>query len=190
MTLSISGEKFGKLTAIQRATNAKRSSWVCRCECGKSVIVQTSNLTGGNSKSCGCLTPDIARGWNKTPEYTAFRNAKNRCERPADVRFSQYGGRGILFLFQNMDDFIAAIGPRPSPDHSLDRINSDGHYEAGNVRWATKKQQARNKTSNRFVEYRGKKMPLKAACELSGTPYKRAFERIVYLGWPIERALS
>lgn len=186
----LSGHRFTRLVAVSRVEGRAKTTWLCRCDCGEHVEVRRSNLISGNSKSCGCIVGKIACGWVNTPEYQAFKNAKNRCERAKDIRFLNYGGRGIKFRFKDMAEFIAAVGPRPSPDHSLDRKDLHGHYEAGNVRWATAKQQARNKTNNLMVMFRGETMPLKAACEAVGAPYKRAHARIRYQGWSVEMALS
>jgi hypothetical protein len=81
-----------------------------------------------------------------TPEYKAFAGAKNRCKNP---RHKNWHGRGIRFKFKNFQEFIGALGCRPSPAHSLDRIDNDGHYEPGNVRWADAKQQAANRRNRR-----------------------------------------
>ena len=87
----------------------------------------------------------------KTLEKTAYYNARNRCTNPKDAYYSDYGGRGIEFRFTSFKQFIDALrtpenpsGLRPSPEHTLDRKNNDGHYEAGNIRWATYYQQSRN----------------------------------------------
>lgn len=184
----LTGMRFVRLTAIKPAIGAIKSSWVCECDCGATLIVSTSNLRSGNSKSCGCLVPDIAKGWNRTPEYTAFRNAKNRCERAKDIRYPQYGGRGIQFRFADMADFIACVGPRPSSKHSLDRIDPNGHYEPGNVRWATVETQSLNKSGSILIELDGVAKPLKVWCAESGQPYKRAWERIKD-GWAPREAI-
>lgn len=189
-SIDITGQRFQQLTAVRLVPDRPRTTWLCRCDCGNEVEVRKTNLASGNSKSCGCRVPDVAAGWAGTPEYTAFRNAKNRCERKADPRYSNYGGRGIAFRFCTMTDFIAAIGPRPSPDHSLDRIDTDGHYEPGNVRWATKQEQARNKTTSIIVTAFGRTAPLIEFCQEYGQPYKRAWERIRAFGWEPERAIA
>jgi hypothetical protein len=77
-------------------------------------------------------------------EYEAFRNAKNRCRRKQNSDYSNYGGRGIKFLFKSFHEFLAEVGPKPSSKRRLDRIDNDGHYEPGNVRWATYSQSAKN----------------------------------------------
>ena len=74
-------------------------------------------------------------------EWSAYANAKQRCTNPKNPGYKHYGGRGILFLFSNFREFWEYIGPRPSEELSLDRENNDGNYEAGNVRWATQKEQ-------------------------------------------------
>jgi hypothetical protein len=93
----------------------------------------------------------------RTPEYRAFDGAKERCLNPRNKDFHRYGGRGIKFLFHSFEAFLAAVGPKPSPDHSIDRMNNEGHYAPGNVRWATRSQQASNRrprprdSSGRFI---------------------------------------
>ena len=80
-----------------------------------------------------------------TSEYDAWRGASQRCENPKNKAWLDYGGRGILFRFASFHSFIEHLGLKPSPDLSLDRINNDGHYERGNVRWTTKDVQMGNR---------------------------------------------
>lgn len=87
---------------------------------------------------------------SRTPEYRAYQAAKDRCTNPNSNR-PQYQQKGIKFLFVAFDEFYKALGPRPSKDHSLDRINNDGHYEIGNIKWSTREEQQRNKTY--YLEY-------------------------------------
>lgn len=81
----------------------------------------------------------------KNPERIAYAQAKARCTNPRHRAWKDYGGRGVEFRFRSFRQFIRLLGPRPSRRHSLDRIDNDGHYEPGNVRWATPRQQARNR---------------------------------------------
>ena len=81
----------------------------------------------------------------RTPEQSAYKDAKARCSNPNNPRWKDYGGRGIKFLFNNFEQFLAELGRRPSTKHSLDRKNNDGNYEPGNVRWSTAKEQASNR---------------------------------------------
>jgi len=98
----------------------------------------------GNNRG---LRHGFARVGKEAPAYWAYLAAKRRCTNPNDQAYSNYGGRGIKFLFASLEEFISDIGPRPSPQHSIDRTNNNGHYEPGNVRWATRGQQERNKRS-------------------------------------------
>jgi len=87
-------------------------------------------------------------GMTKRPEYLAWMNAKSRCNNPKNKAWSYYGGRGISMCEEWVDDFLSFyehVGPKPSPEHSLDRIDNDGNYEPGNLRWATKKEQSANR---------------------------------------------
>lgn len=79
---------------------------------------------------------------SRTPEYQAYLSAKKRC---LNLEDKHYGGRGIEFRFKSFAEFFAELGPRPSPQHSLDRKNNDGNYEPGNCRWATKSEQMKNR---------------------------------------------
>lgn len=81
---------------------------------------------------------------SKTPEYRAYIDAKHRCTNPNSQRWYTHGGRGIKFLFNNFGEFFEAVGPRPD-GLTLDRIDNDGHYESGNLRWATPSQQVSNR---------------------------------------------
>ena len=89
------------------------------------------------------------KGVTRTPEYQALKGARRRCNNQNDRSYKYYGGRGIEVRFRSFDEFLAEIGPRPSPEHTLDRIDNDGHYETGNVRWATRKEQRINQRPRR-----------------------------------------
>lgn len=84
-------------------------------------------------------------GMSRTPEYQIYQMAKDRCTNPNSQRWESHGGRGIKFLFNSFAEFIAEVGPRPTPAHSLDRENNNGNYTPGNVRWATRSEQQKNK---------------------------------------------
>ena len=150
------GQRFNKLVVIGYVGkgNFGQSRWLCQCDCGKTKEIFSHHLKSHNVKSCGCLAigeprrlASTTHGMIQNPEYVSYHAAKKRCLNKNSSLYPDYGGRGIEFRFQNFEEFFAEVGPRPEPkfEYSLDRIDNDGHYERGNVRWATKKQQARNR---------------------------------------------
>lgn len=105
----------------------------------------------------------------RSPEYNAYIAAKQRCSNPKTEGYELYGGRGVQFLFESFTQFYAELGARPSTKHSLDRYpDLNGHYEAGNVRWATIAQQQRNKRTNRRITYNGNTLTLADWAERTG----------------------
>lgn len=160
-TIDMTGQKFGRLTVAAAAASSDtgRAMWSCLCDCGRTVIVKGKELRNGNNVSCGCWKRerlgDYARthGMRGTPEYRSWKHAKERCFNPANKKYDDYGGRGIIMCMewaQSFEAFYAHIGPRP-PGTSLDRFpNNDGNYEPDNVRWATSSQQAYNRRPKRW----------------------------------------
>lgn len=125
-------------------------------------------------------------------EYRAWQNMRTRTNNPRFKDWMLYGGRGIKCCqrWGSFENFFADLGPKPTPAHSLDRIDSDGHYEPGNCRWATPKQQARNwKSRNRLLTFHGETLPLSAWAERLGCRRELIRDRLA-MGWTVERALS
>ena len=150
------GQVFNKLTIREYLGKNGRgqSRWRCQCECGQYHDALAHHLKKGEVKSCGCAnTPEarslshIRHGMSYTPEWTSFHAAKKRCNPKFAEKHPDYAGRGIEFRFASFEEFFAEVGPRPEPKfaYSLERLDNDGHYEKGNLCWATKKQQARNR---------------------------------------------
>jgi hypothetical protein len=130
-------------------------------------------------------------GQRPSPEWNAWQGMKGRCYCPNTTQFSRYGGRGITVCDRWRDDFgafLADMGPKPTPAHELDRIDSDGNYEPNNCRWATRTQQSRNTARNRFIEFLGERLCVAEWAERLGVPYERLLGRLER-GWPIEQAL-
>lgn len=105
---------------------------------------------------------------SQAPECIAYQRAKDRCTRRNAPQFPRYGGRGIEFRFKSFTEFLAHIGKRPSPRHQLNRINNDGHYEIGNVEWATPLAQMRNFSRNHPLTVDGVTRCISEWAEISG----------------------
>jgi hypothetical protein len=165
--VELTGKIFGRLTVLSRGPYLYKirnnSCWNCRCECGNEKVVSSSSLMRGLTLSCGCLHIERARiantkhgesaRGNLSPEYNTFQHAQGRCNDKNHISYKNYGGRGIEFRLKSVDDIISSIGRRPSPDHSIDRIDNDGHYEIGNIRWATRSEQMKNRRyTEKFVK--------------------------------------
>jgi hypothetical protein len=146
--LNLLGQRFNAWEVLYRAQSKRgQVCWHCRCVCGVERDIEGRYLRCGNSKSCGC-TRGLAitkHGLSQTYFHTAFYNAKYRCTNPTYPKFEHYGGRGIQFRFESLEQFAAELGPRPTPQHSVDRTDTNGHYEPGNVRWSTKSDQVKNR---------------------------------------------
>lgn len=167
-----SGKRFGRLVIVRELRRYRQAGEpqffrrvLAKCDCGRRVKVLLVNLKRGGTKSCGCLRVEIGKangaasrrhghsrfGTTKrcSAEYNAYSHAKTRCRCKTHSDYPDYGGRGIEFRFERFEDWFAELGVRPSPVHSVDRIEVDSHYEVGNVRWATSEMQANNRRKRR-----------------------------------------
>jgi hypothetical protein len=150
------GSKYNRLTIIKELEfeNRPPRKFVCVCDCGTEREISLRNLKNGHTKSCGCHRNEVAsklnlkHGLRSSLEYESYSGAKSRCTNKSNPKYKNYGSRGIKFLIPSITDLIKAIGRKPSPQHSLDRIDNNGNYEVGNIRWATPKEQQRNRRNN------------------------------------------
>ena len=158
------GMTFGRLTVTSKAESNKHGAamWNCVCSCGREHVAMGSLLRRGEVKSCGCLksntpAPNRTHNMSGTPLYRVWATMRNRCGNPKVKGYEVYGGRGIKVCdrWASFENFLADMGPRPSDDHSIDRINVDGDYEPGNCRWATLGEQMSNKRNSKFLSANG-----------------------------------
>jgi hypothetical protein len=155
------GRKFGKLTVIREAESKlyKDGGWLCKCDCGKEIIASETNLFSGEAIGCGCQTLRFGKRLIEIPEYKIWQSMLQRCYNSKQEGYKHYGARGISVCDQWRDsfyDFYAYMGSRPTPKHSLDRIDVNGNYEPSNCRWATQKEQHENRREikhYKFPEY-------------------------------------
>lgn len=184
------GQRFGKLVVIAKMGKNKRQRclWKCRCDCGGTIILDTGSLTTGNTQSCGCLRP-ARHGMSKTRIYITWCSMMSRCYNPRTSSYKNYGGRGIEVCerWHNFVNFYADMGDRPSPQHSLERIDNDGDYEPSNCKWATKEEQNNNTRNNHLITFNGETKTItrwSREVGISNEAMRRRLEK-----WSLERAL-
>lgn len=178
-------------------------SRLVRVQCGCSEqtvrVVRETSLLSGHSKSCGCLQREAAVEVLSThrlsglPEYKVWQSMKGRCLNPNNPQYPDYGGRGIRVCSRwaskrGFANFYADIGPRPSPQHSVDRRNNDGPYAPSNCRWATMEEQQNNKRNCRRLTFQGRTQTLTQWSRETKLGVGTLRVRL-RLGWPIVRVL-
>jgi hypothetical protein len=117
---------------------------------------------------------------------------RRRCTYQDDISWHRYGGRGVVICerWKQFENFLADMGKKPSPTHSLDRIDPHGNYEPANCKWATRTEQARNRRNNTLVTINGETAPLATFVERFGQDYSRIYQRLNKLGWSVEKAFG
>lgn len=171
--LDLTGQRFGRLVAIERAESDKSGNiyWRCRCDCGKTKRIAGYSLRKGLSKSCGCLQREIARenakknienrsmythGLSSHELYSRWHGMIERCCNPRHVAYKNYGGRGIKVCDEWKNSFLDfynwAMENGYKKELSIDRIDNNGNYEPNNCRWATRKEQQANRRNSGMAD--------------------------------------
>lgn len=196
------GERYGRLTVIERVPSSSGTRLTCNCDCGKTVVVSSGSVRSGRTSSCGCyhieaartsrLKHGFARRDSTAAEFNIWTSMIDRCTNMRNGAYDSYGGRGIRICNEwlcSFETFLADVGRRPSPKHSLDRKDNSSHYMPGNVRWATRSQQARNRRNTVMVTIGDQAKCLPDWVDEFNTSYE-AVRRRLRRGWDPYDALS
>ena len=179
--IDLTGQVYGRLTVIKRVddyispSGSRKVQWLCKCKCGKEVIVTGNNLRKGNSKSCGCYNRELLPKINSTHNasntrlYHIWICMKDRCYNPKNKKYKDYGGRGIIICDEWINDFEAFanwaydngyIENVSRGECTIDRIDVNGNYCQQNCRWVNQKVQTNNKRNNHYITYNGERHTL------------------------------
>lgn len=199
----LTGQQFHRLTVISRAPNFpggnRTARWHCICACGQETISSATELRNGRAKSCGCYSRAILKdsghkhGGHRDKLYKVWTAIKQRCLNPDDSAYHNYGARGIAIADEWRNDYAAFaeyMGERPSDQHTVERIDNNRGYEPGNVCWATRSEQLRNKRTNLMITHNGKTMCLAQWADETGINYATLRYRIFVAHYPLDRAMS
>ncbi len=206
--IDLSEQRFSRLTAIKEAGRTRRGQvlWLCRCDCGATVIVESGKLRKNTTKSCGCLKREIASqsmrklrtamsldNHSKSPLYRIWVEMQRRCYDEKSQSFKNYGGRGIEVCNEWQQSFSSfqawSLANGYSRELTIDRKDNDGDYCPENCRWVSRKVQANNNRRNRNISYNGVTKTIAQWAEQTGMQWHTLYNRIDR-GWPIERALT
>jgi len=193
MSKKLEGIKFGKLTVLNRTRgNNGNVAWVCKCDCGNTTIVYTSDLTTGHTKSCGCShNGHPTHNMTYTPIYKIWKHMKSRCYNPHNNRYEFYGAKGITVCnkWLHFEGFYEDMGSTYSKGLSIDRINVNGNYEPSNCKWSTDLEQANNKTNSIMLTFNNETNSLQNLCR----KYKLPSNTIKYrlkAGYTVQQAFK
>lgn len=201
--VDLTGLRYGRLTVVTLdGVGDHGAVWVAHCDCGKRTTQRGDGLRSGRVVSCGCYVREntsrllrarnLTHGLRRAPEYIVWHSMLRRCLKPrtgAEAR--NYKDRGITVCkrWLRLENFLADMGQRPSAKHTLERINNSKGYSPANCRWATRKDQGRNRRSNRLLTWRGETLPCVVWAERLGLNPATLAVRL-HSGWSTARALS
>lgn len=196
-TIDLIGQRFGRLVVVKYVEKYK---YLCQCDCGNIKSIYRYSFENGDTKSCGCLAKEMLiersithghkKGSKPSKIYKSWESMIRRCTNPSDNNYHRYGNRGITVCerwLNSFENFLEDMGEIPS-GCQIDRINNNKGYCKSNCRWATRKQQARNRHSNNLKTYNGKTQCIAAWAEETGIHRGTIMKRLK-LGWSMKDAL-
>lgn len=198
----LTGQRFGRLTVVERRGSNKRGDalWLCVCDCGRDAVVTSVHLRGGGTKSCGCIQRERVSaslqvyGEHREKLYNVWYEMLRRCHNEKSRDYKNYGAKGITVCeewrtcFKAFYDWAIAHGFQEGL--TIDRIKNEENYCPENCRWATMKEQQNNRSNNHLVTFNGKTQTLSQWSDELGIPYHTLSNRINAHGWSVERAFS
>lgn len=202
--VDLKGQVFVRLKVLRFSHRNRHGQayWACRCECGTELSVSGQDLKSGHTKSCGCLKREAAaengrrhsttHGACGHPLFVIWAGMMARCGNPKHEAYRNYGGRGIRVCKRWHDPwkFFADMGDRPSRYHWVERVNNNKGYSPTNCRWASRRDQMRNRRANRLITFQGQTKPLCQWAEETGINEGAIRDRIDNLKWSVEKALT
>jgi len=206
-----SGKQFGRWTVLKfshRASDGHTQYWLAKCSCGTQKPVKIQSMKKGTSKSCGCYAiesvrrrkPRLTHGLSRTSFESRYYCLRRRCTNKKDKSYKRYGGRGIKCewktfeefkndMYESYTEYTKKYASTKRKDVQIDRIDNDGNYCKENCRWATAKEQARNRRSNKYFTVKNQTMLVQDWAEQIGIHRATIYKRFK-LGWSIEKALT
>lgn len=194
----LTGQRFARLTVIKRQGTDRHGKllWLCECDCGNKIITAGASLKKGFTKSCGCLRDEKATSHGKsyTRLYREWIGIKKRCYNINSKNYYLYGAEGKAVCDEWLNDFNAfydwSMNNGYADDLTIERKDGTKGYSPDNCCWATPKEQANNRRTNRLITRNGKTQTMKQWAEEIGLPYYIVSSRINKLHWEVEKALT
>ena len=203
------GKKFGRLKVVSfDGIKYRYAYWKCKCECGNTTSVRGSHLIEGTTTSCGCYKKELSSKMIKelctthdlssSRLYAVYKSIKSRCYSKNQIRYKDYGGRGIKMCDEWKNDFKAFYDwayengydeKAKLMECTIDRIDNDGNYEPSNCRWVSMKEQSLNKRTNHRVEYNGKSYTVKEISQIKNCSYGAIMWRLNN-GWSVKDTIE
>jgi hypothetical protein len=199
------GQRSGRLVFLEniprQSSDPRKSGYKphvrCLCDCGTECVVSRWLFVHGQTLSCGCLRSERSRekntthGRTRTPEYQSWQSMLARTENPNNKEYRIYGavGRTVCAEWHDFERFFQDMGPRPSLQHSLERVNNSLGYFPGNVIWGTPTEQSNNRTTNHRLDFDGREQTVTEWAKELGTTAETLYRRL-NRGWSVERTLT